>query len=141
MKRTKLLALSSATLAVGALTLGATAGSVIGNAKADTYYKAVVNRDTTFKCSDGCSLPGVLNVDPQGVAGPDATDPTLRVGRWPRTIYIDCIFDASGDGLFYRTLVDDREWTGHWWVHKADLKSPPPNEMNDKQIPSCPGMP
>jgi hypothetical protein len=100
--------LTVASLALGAA-LSAVLVPVIGNAsgaEVASYHKAVVGPDSTFQCSDGCSLPGVLNVDPQGVTGPDTTDPTLRVGRWPRTIYISCLNDATGDGTNYLARVD-----------------------------------
>lgn len=128
--------------AAAVLTLGGALGvaltSVTGNASAAGLSTAVVGPDTTFQCSDGCSLPGVLNVDPQTVVGPDQTNPALRVGRWSRTIYISCRYDATGDGVKYRAYVDDRKWTGQWWVAKTDLQSPAPDAINDKNFPRCP---
>jgi len=130
-------------LTVTSLVLSATLGtaftwSVIGHADAATLIKAVVGPDTTFQCSDGCSLPGVLNLDPQAVAGPDQTDPTLRIGRWSRTVYISCRYDATGDGVKYRVYVDDRSWTGQWWIAKSNLQSPAPDAINDTAFPRCP---
>jgi hypothetical protein len=126
--------LAATTLALSA----ALTWSVIGHADAATLTKAVVGPDTTFQCSDGCSLPGVLNLDPQAVAGPNQADPTLRVGRWSRTVYISCRYDATGDGVKYRAYVDDRNWTGQWWIDKSNLQSPAPGAINDTAIPPCP---
>ncbi|HEY6793482.1 MAG TPA: hypothetical protein VI248_02235 [Kineosporiaceae bacterium] len=124
--------------AAASLGVGAVLVSVVGHASAANLTTAVVKPTTTFQCSDGCSLPGVLNVDPQGVAGPDVTDPALRVGRWARTVYISCRFDATGDGVKYRVYVDDREWTGQWWIAKTNLQSPDPARIDDRSIPRCP---
>jgi len=130
--------LTAAALALGAVLVAV--GLVIGNASGaeSAYYKAVVGPASTFQCSDLCSLPGVLNVDPQGVVGPDVTDPTLRVRRWPRTVYISCVFDATGDGTKYLVGVDDRDWTGQWWIAKTTLQSPTPGAIDDRPIPRCP---
>jgi hypothetical protein len=127
--------LVAASLALGT---AVTAFAVHANAGAVSLFKAVVSPTTTFQCSDGCSLPGVLNIDPQTVVGPDVPDSALRVGRWSRTVYISCRFDATGDGTKYRAYVDDRDWTGQWWIAKTSLQSPAPGTINDQSIPRCP---
>ncbi|THJ48088.1 hypothetical protein [Candidatus Frankia alpina] len=118
------------------LAFGAALAPVAVPASAADLTKAVVNSVTTFQCSDGCSLPGVINVDPQTVVGPDASDPTLRVGRWPRTVYISCFFDATSDGTKYLVYVDDRGWTGQWWIAKENLQ----HAINEQSIRRCRGL-
>jgi hypothetical protein len=137
--------LTAASISLGALLPAAALALDAGHADAadlrdDTtvLHTAVVGPDTTYQCSDGCSVPGVLNVDPQGVAGPDVSDPALRIGRWSRTVYISCVYDATGDGIKYLTYVDDRQWAGQWWIDKASLQSPAPGGIDDSTFPRCP---
>jgi hypothetical protein len=111
-------------------------GTGLANADATTWSTQTKD-SANFTCvSNDCKAGGVGHVNNGDVVAPSAdgqVGPGGGIGKWARTLNIQCKADTLGSGREYHGSVSGKNWDGQWSVLKSFLAKP----IDDSGIPWC----